>query len=220
MARDNKTKTGTCATQMYSLVVYNKSDLDLLLTYNVKRYAYIYHDKDIITVEGVEEPKTPHYHVFISFKTPRRKLWLDTFKSIHKANIKENILVEPCKDLEALLIYFTHEKQLDKHQYDRKDITSNFDINQADTVSNKNYDVFGALYDIARSRKNHGWHDLFKNNPNLIFSAPALKTAYNLMTEEYNRPVIFCSECGAVRVEDGICLACGSMSLKRIQYDK
>ena len=59
-------------------------------------------------------------------------------------------MCEPCKDVEQLLLYFTHEKQPDKYQYSVKKIVSNFDIKNAELQADKNTLILDELVDIAK----------------------------------------------------------------------
>lgn len=158
---------------MYSLIVYDKEDLDNLLEYDVKRYAYIYHNKD---------EKEPHYHLFLSFNRPRRKGWLDYYKLHNK--IKQNIFCEQCRDLEKLLLYFTHstEESKDKYQYSKNDIVANFELDKAEYLSDKNADIVQSLIDMTSGKMS--WLQLFLENPNLIFSSRNLEHAYKLIFKD------------------------------------
>ena len=177
----SKKNIGAVQVQQYSLVVYDKNDLDLLLNYNVKRWAYILHDKDK-NDDGT--PAEPHYHLFLSFLSPRRKLWLDTFKAIKKPS--QNIFCEPCRDLDALLLYFTHFNDPDKYQYLRDSIQSNFALDEAEQITHKRYELYQQLKQMANNKGD--WLDIYENDPDLLFSACALDRAYDqIKTAMQNR---------------------------------
>lgn len=163
---------GTNKINQFSLVCYTKNDLDLLISKDIKRYAYIYHDKDT---------KEPHYHLFISTLNPRRRNWLDTWKL---TNIPEqNIFCEPCKDFNALMLYFLHRKNPEKYQYELTSICANFEFNAVDNIeSNEHLDTYNTIINIIE--KKDTWRNLFKTNPKLIFSAGSLKTAHDLIKNE------------------------------------
>lgn len=163
-------RKGSVPQQQYSLVVYNKADLNSLLFYDVKRYAYILHDKDV-NEDGT--PAMPHYHLFVSFERPRRKQWLDTYKFLH--NPVENILCEPCKELDALLLYFCHFNEKEKYQYPRADIVANFPLSKAEESAHKRYDTLQTLKAIVEDKAD--WLTLYENDPDLLFSACALDRA-------------------------------------------
>jgi len=187
--------------QRYSLIVYSKNDLNMLLSENIKRYAYILHDRDIKNINRKRYSykilkqlskiklctyrllKKAHYHLFISFVSPRRYKWLDTWKLTNKT--EENIMCEPVKDFDALMLYFLHRNDLKEHQYNLSDIQSNFEIYDVDNnESVEHLDTFEKIHSIVN--KKYSWFDLFKNNPKLIFSSGSLKTVYNLLNDEQN----------------------------------
>lgn len=177
MSKKNTNKTNN-RNHQYSLVVYEKSDLNKLLKYNVKRYAYIYHNKDK-NEDGTD--KEPHFHLFLSFNSPRRQLWLDTFKAFTKT--KGNIMCEPCRDVDNLILYFLHKKHPEKHQYKQSAIKANFDYKLAGYECDKDKQLLDMLENIA-DNQGIGWRLLYRSNPKLIYSAGNLQKVVNSLIDE------------------------------------
>lgn len=96
----------------YSLISYAKpEEFDGLLK-QAKHWAWILHNRD---------DSEPHYHIYVSFytkKSPKQVLSM--------INSEENTFWEEMKGTpQDLLTYFTHEKEVNKHQYEFSEI--NFD---------------------------------------------------------------------------------------------
>jgi len=127
--------------------------------------------------------KKPHYHLFISFATKRRKKWLETYKAFNKT--EQNIFCEPCKDLDGLMLYFLH-KTADskyKHQYKVKEVKANFDIKQTDEITNPHTDIFDDINRIANGEMTY--YHFYKTDPSRIFSANSFKTVIEQLSKEY-----------------------------------
>jgi len=169
-------------TQQFALVLYSFKDLETILSYGVKRFAYIKHsDIDDSNLSVSETPiSREHYHLFVSFSVPRKPFWLDWFKISHP--LEQNVFCQKCSDLESLLLYFTHDK--DKYpdkliRYSINDIVSNFPLDDIDVTFRKRADTLEVLKSIAAGSAT--WLSLFESEPNLIFSSVQLKSAYELI---------------------------------------
>jgi hypothetical protein len=93
----------------------------------VKRYSYIYHDKDR-KKDG--SPKEPHIHLALEFKGPTPlKTVLNRFSS-DKCYLAFNHL-EKCKDgYMGAVAYQTHIIAPEKYQYDSSLVHCNFDYDE------------------------------------------------------------------------------------------
>lgn len=90
------------------------------------QYYIILHDKD---VNNDGEFKRAHYHcVLSSVKRYRVKQIINLFVDCLSTN-EENIQVMECDNFIACVQYLIHKNDLDKYQYNYKDIISNDSIN-------------------------------------------------------------------------------------------
>lgn len=93
----------------YSLVSYAKPEEFESLLKQAKHWAWILHNRD---------DKEPHYHIYVSFytkKSPKQVLSM--------INSEENTFWEEMKSTpQDLLTYFTHEKEVNKSQYEFNEI--------------------------------------------------------------------------------------------------
>ena len=193
--------------KQYSLIVYDDRDLATLLTYDVKKYAYIKHNKDYteykknkkifnyinknikiskskikIINKKYKRLKKTHYHLYINFKNNRRKKWLDTFKAFNKTY--QNIFCEQCKDIDGLILYFLHktEDNKNKYQYDIKEIKANFKIEKAEEENDKNKELFNDIVNLTKGKLTY--YEFYKNSPSRIFSANSFKTVIEQLKTE------------------------------------
>lgn len=91
------------------------------LNSNIRKYAYILHDKDL---DDNGDLKKPHYHVVLEYE-----------KSTQKEYIAKNFgisseLINPCKNKIGYIIYMSHINECNKVKYDINEIISNYDITQ------------------------------------------------------------------------------------------
>lgn len=158
----------------YSLIVYDKSDLDYIIRMKtVDKYAYIYHDKD---------ESEPHFHLYIHFVSRRRLNWLEHEKLTH--TFKQNVMCERVIDVNQLFLYFLHRNSPEKYQYHVKDIISNY--NFLDTNENSkddNADILECI--IAIVERKLTWSEFLKRYPKLIFSMSNIKRTYDVLFNEY-----------------------------------
>lgn len=107
----------------FFIVVYNEPTLEQLIQCGAKEYAFIKHDSDMN--ENGEIKKT-HWHIY--FKTRTRK----TKGAIAKVfNINENqvdLLIQFASNESSCIRYLIHADDLDKYQYEIKNISSNLNI--------------------------------------------------------------------------------------------
>lgn len=84
-----------------------------------EKYAYITHDKDF-KEDGTQ--KKTHVHVFVRNKNGA------TVSAYSKRLGIEQRFLQPINDEKGFLRYLTHSDDPDKHQYNRDEIHSNFDL--------------------------------------------------------------------------------------------
>jgi hypothetical protein len=98
---------------------------DTICQYNM--WAYVKHDQDSYTVKDVVEGakigdfKPSHHHFFIKFKNKRSLI-----------QIAKDIGIEPnqlqiVRNQKAILQYFIHSNNPEKHAYSEEDVIANFD---------------------------------------------------------------------------------------------
>lgn len=83
------------------------------------------HDKD---VTELGEPKKPHYHVLLSFRSVK------SFEQIKEITDKLNAPIpQPCNETRGLVRYFLHLDHPNKAQYSREDLVAGcgFDLENA-----------------------------------------------------------------------------------------
>lgn len=98
------------------LVCYPEScDINLAIMESAPdAFAWILHDMDIL--ESTNEPKKPHYHVFLEFENPR------SFESVAKCFCIASNQIEKAKSKRGCVRYLIHKDNPLKHQYDSADI--------------------------------------------------------------------------------------------------
>lgn len=88
--------------------------------YVIKEYAYILHDQDVDSNTG--ELKKEHYHIYVNFgKQTDYKKFIDLFNT----KVCDSVF-----DRNALIRYFIHYKDENKHQYDISSVISNFNVTE------------------------------------------------------------------------------------------
>ena len=157
----------------YSLVVYDKSDLEYIINMNtVDKYAYIYHNKD---------ESEPHYHLYIHFTSRRRLKWLEYEKLTH--TFEQNVMCERVIDVNQLFLYFLHRNNPEKYQYSIKDIISNYNFMDAnENDKDDNADILECILAIIEHKLT--WAEFLKRYPNLIFSMSNIKRTYDVLFNE------------------------------------
>ena len=93
----------------HSIVSYATLDECVPLLQKSKHYAYIVHDKDVAD---------KHIHILATFST------MQSITAVRKLVVSsQNTFSQECKDVEALLDYFTHEnEENEKFKYSKRDI--------------------------------------------------------------------------------------------------
>lgn len=89
-------------------------------TGHLKRYCYIYHDKDVLE-DGTL--KKPHWHLFLQFD-----IQYNTANVAQWFEIQENYVNKIwCGRYETASLYCIHKHDLGKYQYNIEDVVANFD---------------------------------------------------------------------------------------------
>lgn len=93
----------------HSIVSYASLDECVVLLQKAKHYAYIVHDKD---------STDKHIHILATFST------MQSVTAVRKLVVSsQNTFSQECKDVEALLVYFTHvNEDNEKFKYSSRDI--------------------------------------------------------------------------------------------------
>nr|DAG73103.1 MAG TPA: Plasmid like replication protein [Inoviridae sp.] len=121
----------------YSLVAYSESmgatiqeKIEELKKYDLKEYAYILHNKDF---DENGELKKEHYHVYIKFSKQIRS---ETILKIFNTSVFEEV-----KDINALMRYFLHLGEENKHEYSQEELIKNFDFNLNSNLSKEDKEI-------------------------------------------------------------------------------
>ena len=105
---------------------------------SIKSYAFIYHNKDIYLNDIIDDKneilhkkgdlKTPHYHIYLRFKTNRDvdeiKRWFMPKGLLDENGLPYNCLSQKVKSSVACIEYLTHKNEPEKYQYSENDIIS------------------------------------------------------------------------------------------------
>lgn len=107
----------------FFIVVYNEPTLEQLLMCGVQEYALIKHDNDFY--DNGEIKKT-HYHIY--FKTRTRKTKGSIAKVFNINDKQVELLIQFATNPISCIRYLIHADDLDKYQYEIKDIKSNIEL--------------------------------------------------------------------------------------------
>ena len=88
---------------------------------NIRYYAFIVHDKD---VDENGQPKPKHIHLALCLNSARTLAQLTPRFTDINSNAG-NCYGQPTRSNRAIIEYFTHKNQPEKHQYSEDDILSN-----------------------------------------------------------------------------------------------
>ena len=161
-------------------VCYHKEQLDALIhSQDVKYYAYILHDKDVMP-DG--KPKKPHYHFLVQLSRNQRGSWFKRFNTDDMGMI----FPEPVHDAESAYNYLIHDtptsRKDGKHLYNTSERISTFESFSIEEKEDENT----ALYtDIAALIKGElTWHEMLKRSPKRIHMIANIRCAYNLLRDE------------------------------------
>lgn len=180
----------------------------------IKDYAYIIHDKDLYTT--VDESRNPehkagrfkpaHIHLLLRFERSQPQ----STRYIAKwFNLGENFVSKINGTFDDAILYLAHLNAPDKAQYDVKDITANFDIQEAvDNANSK--DKLGDIIDRILSGEIREYNKTTKidtrllvypypDSLRLIENAFKVRAEYLLSTQsERNTTCIYiCGQAGA-----------------------
>lgn len=121
----------------FSLVAYPESmgssiqeKIEELKKYDLKEYAYILHDKDS---DENGELKKEHFHIYIKFSKQIRS---ETILKIFNTSVFEDV-----KDINALMRYFLHLGEENKHEYSKEELIKNFDIDFTSNLSKEDKEI-------------------------------------------------------------------------------
>nr|WP_014182591.1 Rep family protein ['Brassica napus' phytoplasma]AEB00650.1 rep ['Brassica napus' phytoplasma] len=96
----------------------------------IQNYAFILHDKDIYQNEKeaqlngkkIGDLKTPHWHIYLRFNYA-----YDVKHIAQWFNTEENFVSKIKGRFSDALMYMIHANRTDKHQYDEREVVSDFD---------------------------------------------------------------------------------------------
>ncbi|QKX95696.1 MAG: replication initiator protein [Rapeseed phyllody phytoplasma] len=96
----------------------------------IQNYAFILHDKDIYQNEKeaqlngkkIGDLKTPHWHIYLRFNNA-----YDVKHIAQWFNTEENFVSKIKGRFSDALMYMIHANRTDKHQYDEREVVSDFD---------------------------------------------------------------------------------------------
>jgi cytidylate kinase len=119
----------------------------------IQNYAYILHDKDIYQNEkeaklngkNIGDLKPPHWHIYLRFNYAH-----DTKHISQWFNTEDNFVSKIKGRFSDALMYMIHANRSDKHQYDEKEVNSNFDwkSESQQDIFNRKYKMDTRLKDI------------------------------------------------------------------------
>ena len=171
--------SGTC---------YHLEQLNAIITSpDIYCYAYILHDKD--KQENSDELKKPHYHFLVKFQQNQRGSWFKAFATDDMGLV----FVQRCSIPKSAYDYLIHDtptcKKQGKYLYDASERIST--IENLDTPENE--DEHTALYADIMSlvNKEISWRDFLQKKPKRIHMISNIKTAHDLLRQEYKFDDIF-----------------------------
>nr|WP_013100860.1 Rep family protein ['Rehmannia glutinosa' phytoplasma]ADA63491.1 Rep ['Rehmannia glutinosa' phytoplasma] len=128
----------------------------------IQNYAYILHDKDIYQNEKeaqlngkkVGDIKAPHWHIYLRFNYAQ-----DTKHISQWFNTQENFVSKIKGRFSDALMYMIHSNRFDKHQYDEKEVVSNFDWKSEaqQDIFNRKYKMDARLKEIIDKIESGEW---------------------------------------------------------------
>lgn len=154
------------------------------ILHGAEKYAYITHDKDI-KEDGI--PKKPHIHVYVHNENG------STISAYAKRIGIEQRFIQPVNNHKGMLRYLIHIDDPDKHQYDRSDIHSNFDLSFAFRTEKNEGECVLELLDFAMmaTRRDtikyavqQNLYDVLRRNWNIIFTTKDEETQVRFHNEQ------------------------------------
>nr|WP_015060401.1 Rep family protein [Periwinkle leaf yellowing phytoplasma]AEA36699.1 replication protein [Periwinkle leaf yellowing phytoplasma] len=128
----------------------------------IQNYAYILHDKDTYQNEKeaqlngkkVGDIKAPHWHIYLRFNYSQ-----DTKHISQWFNTQENFVSKIKGRFSDALMYMIHANRSDKHQYDEKEVVSNFDWKSEaqQDIFNRKYKMDARLKEIIDKIESGEW---------------------------------------------------------------
>ena len=121
-------------TRYLAIVCYSDPD-PLIKYYNTLKWAWIIHDKDF-NEDGTSVE--PHYHLYLYIKNA---VEADKQYNIIKSSgiMQGTVLIEACRNKQALLDYFTHSEHYSKTVYSTTCIKSNFNVSESAALAEREY---------------------------------------------------------------------------------
>nr|WP_015060407.1 Rep family protein [Periwinkle leaf yellowing phytoplasma]AEA36710.1 replication protein [Periwinkle leaf yellowing phytoplasma] len=128
----------------------------------IQNYAYILHDKDTyqndkeaqLNGKKVGDIKAPHWHIYLRFNYA-----YDTKHISQWFNTQENFVSKIKGRFSDALMYMIHANRSDKHQYDEKEVVSNFDWKSEaqQDIFNRKYKMDARLKEIIDKIESGEW---------------------------------------------------------------
>nr|BAB39758.1 replication initiator protein [Onion yellows phytoplasma]BAH20795.1 replication initiator protein [Onion yellows phytoplasma] len=128
----------------------------------IQNYAYILHDKDIyqndkeaqLNGKKVGDIKAPHWHIYLRFNYSH-----DTKNIAQWFNTEDNFVSKIKGRFSDALMYMIHANRSDKHQYDEKEVVSNFDWKSEaqQDIFNRKYKMDARLKEIIDKIESGEW---------------------------------------------------------------
>lgn len=164
-------------------VCYHKQQLDNIIgCVDIRAYAYILHDKDILKETG--EMKKPHYHFLVQLYDRQRGSWFKRFWSDDMGRI----FPEPTQFPKSCFEYLTHKDDKSRKQckflYDDSEVVSTFGEieNEEVRAEDSSDNAFADLQFVVNGQMT--WHEFYKKYPKRIHSSAQFRTVYNQLFEE------------------------------------
>ncbi|GAK74208.1 Rep family protein ['Chrysanthemum coronarium' phytoplasma] len=156
------------------------------------------HDKDIyqndkeaqLNGKKVGDIKAPHYHIYLRFNYSH-----DTKNIAQWFNTEDNFVSKIKGRFSDALMYMIHANRSDKHQYDEKEVVSNFDWKSEaqQDIFNRKYKMDARLKDIllkidSGEIKEYNINDNINILENNIYSA-AIEKAFKFRIRDLKKKV-------------------------------
>lgn len=124
----------------FSLILYVKeNELSNYLRLNykdIKRYAYIFHDKD---------NKEPHIHLLLTFDREHTLAYVEKKFKLDE----QNVMVEAVTSNYKMYRYLTHKDNPEKYQYNEEQIKTNDAEYYTEEIDSEGIAILGILDDMS-----------------------------------------------------------------------
>ena len=172
--------SGTC---------YHLEQLNAIITsQDVRHYAYILHDKD--KQENGIELKKPHYHFLVHFEQQQRGAWFKAFNTDDMGIV----FYERCSIPKSAYDYLIHDtptcKKQGKHLYDPSERVSTIEtLDEPEKDEDEHKILLADVMELVN--KEISWRDFLERKPKRIHMISNIKTAHDLLRQEYKFDDIF-----------------------------